>query len=186
MTIKPLGKKVTAEELDKVLAGIKKGSRFIGPTAGVPNGVVLHNTYHPNLSRVEGYLRSRKYTPEQLIDNWWVNYIRMKWFSGPHIFVFPVGIYIACPLDHRGTHSPTFNRDKWGIEMIGDYETEQIPFTIKDLTAQAAACFFRHLGVQPDERNLKFHREDPRTDHKCPGKNVLDKGMWINLIKEKL
>jgi hypothetical protein len=71
--------------------------------------------------------------------------------------------------------------------MVGEYDKEQLPYTIKKLTIDALTCLFRHLGVQATEETLKFHGEDPRTSHKgCPGKNARNKLMWITEINKEL
>jgi hypothetical protein len=195
MTIEPIKKKVTPAELDKVLVGIPRGKPFVD--GRVPQGVILHNTWLPNLAMVEDYIAGKnthgknpklsKISEGQLIDNWWVSYKRMHWYSGPHLFIFPTGIFIATPLHIRGTHSPSFNSSHYGVEMVGEYDKEQLPYTIKKLTIDALTCLFRHLGVQATEETLKFHGEDPRTSHKgCPGKNARNKLMWITEINKEL
>lgn len=195
MTIEPLKKKVTPAELDKILSEIPRGKPFID--GRVPQGVILHNTWLPGLKMVEDYLAGKnvngknpklsKISEGQLIDNWWVSYKRMGWHSGPHLFIFPTGIFIATPPHIRGTHSPSFNSSYYGVEMVGEYDTEELPYTIKKLTIDALACLFRHLGVQATPETLKFHGEDPRTTHHgCPGKNARDKVMWMTEINKEL
>jgi hypothetical protein len=134
---------------------------------------------------VNKYLSEKRWTEKQLIDNWWVSYKEKGWYSGPHLFIFPTGIYVATSLTIRGTHSPTFNKNMFGVEMIGDYEHEELPDEIKNLTASAISVLYSFMGLLPTEVNLRFHFEDPRTTHPCPGKNVRDKGMWLNLIKSQ-
>jgi hypothetical protein len=185
MTIEPIKKKVSPEEITKMV----KASPWKA------KGVVLHNTWLPGLKMVEDYLagsnrngknpKLKKYTEGQLIDNWWVSYKRMKWAAGPHLFIFPTGIFIATPLSMRGTHSPSFNATHYGVEMIGEYDSEELPYTIKMLTAQTLQCLFKGIGVSATNETLKFHGEDPRTSHKgCPGKNARNKNMWLTLIKD--
>jgi hypothetical protein len=187
MTIEPLKQKVSVEELRKILAGSKAKMKW------KPQGVVLHNTWLPNLAMVEDYLagtnkhgknsKLKKISEGQLIDNWWVSYKRMGWYSGPHLFIFPTGIWIASPLNDRGTHSPSFNRTRFGVEMIGEYDKELLPENIKNYTAEAIRALLDFIGVPVNATTLKFHGEDPRTSHKgCPGKNARDKSVWIKLI----
>lgn len=151
-------------------------------------GVTLHNTYFPTLAMVIDYMdknigATKEWTAEQLIDNWWVNYIHMKWVSGPHIFVFPHKIYVACPLDMRGTHSPSYNKNYWGIEVVGDYAKEKLPDQIRDMTRHVAKTMFNQLAVKASDHNFRFHGEDPRTTHKlCPGVNIGTKASWIASI----
>ncbi len=179
MTIDPLKKGYTPEEFTAYMD--KEKPKKFGTTPIV--GVTLHNTWMPDLKRVQGYLNSKKWTPEQLIDNWWVSYRKMKWYSGPHIFIFPEKIYVATPLNVRGTHSPSYNKNYWGIEIIGNYDTEILPPQMRKLAVHTAATMFKTLGVTATNINFRFHGEDPKTTHKnCPGKNIAPKSKWIEEI----
>jgi hypothetical protein len=183
MTIEPLKQKVTPAEITELV----KKSQWKA------KGVVLHNTWLPGLRMVEDYLsgknqfgknpKNKKISEGQLIDNWWVSYKRMKWAAGPHLFIFPTGIFVATPLSQRGTHSPSFNQTHYGVEMIGEYDTEELPYTIRALTANTMTALFKGMGVLATDKTLKFHGEDPRTSHKgCPGKNARNKTMWLEMI----
>jgi hypothetical protein len=190
--ISPWKKKVTREELDAVLAKINPTYPFKGPSGRVPRGVVLHNTWLPTLQMVKDYLagtnvggknsKLRKYKEEQLIDNWYVSYRKQGWYSGPHFFIFPTGIWIANPLDTRGTHSPSWNGSHYGVEVIGDYSKEVLPPDMQGHVLDCLKSLYKHLGVKANKVNFKFHGEDPKTSHKdCPGKN-LRSIKWIELI----
>lgn len=146
--------------------------------------VTIHNTYMPNLHMVDNYLATKKWTEAQLIDNWWQNYIRMKWFGGPHLFIFRDKIWVANPLTLHGTHSPSFNRDHFGVEMIGDYDLEILPDSLRHNAVHAMACLLNKIGKHANDRTVRFHGEDPATTHKhCPGKNVGPKAGWIAAIE---
>lgn len=151
-------------------------------------GCILHNTYLPDLKMVNNYLETKKWTAPQLIDNWWVSYQRMKWRSGPHLFIFPNDlIYIATRLDERGTHSPSYNKAYWGVEVIGDYSHEILPENMKQLTIHAMAVLYKTLGKTVTDKNFHFHGEDPKTSHKgCPGKNIGTKQQWMNDVNADL
>lgn len=152
-----------------------------------PRGVVLHNTAMPSLKMVEGYINSKRWTFEQLIDNWWVRYIKSGWYSGPHLFIMPDKVWVATPLWVRGTHSPSYNATMWGIELVGDFSTEALPSALRDNAVHAMACLFGMLGQEPTATNFRFHGEDPRTTHKgCPGKNVHPKADWDKAIEAKM
>lgn len=182
MTNTPLKLSFTPAEFAVYVEKLKP-SKFID--TGVPiEGATLHNTWMPDLKRVQGYLDTKKWTAEQLIDNWWVSYRKMKWRSGPHIFIFPNGkIYVATDLLMRGTHSPSYNRARWGIEIIGDYDKEILPDDMRALTIHAFAVLFFALGIKATANNFAFHGEDPKTSHKaCPGKNIGTKTKWISDI----
>ena len=187
MTIQPLKLKLSKKEFTDYV-------QKVDYKQWKPIGCVMHNTYRPDLAMVDDYVAGKNLNGKndglktwpmpQLIDNWWQNYIRMKWNAGPHLFIYRDGIYVATPLDHRGTHSPSYNGAYYGVELIGDYERETLPDDIKYNTIHALKVLFQHLKMTPTELTLKFHREDPKTTHKCPGKNFPDKQQWLNWIKE--
>lgn len=185
MTIKPVKKAFTPWEFQVYCKDFAKIQR-----SWKPSGVVLHNTAIPNLAKVQSYLDKSQWTFPQLIDNWWVRYIKLGWPSGPHLFVMPDKIWLATPLDVRGTHSPSFNKDYWGIEVVGDFSTEVMSKEHRLTTLSAIKSLYSILGTKPTDKSFRFHGEDPRTSHKgCPGKNIHPKSGWIaelmNSYKEK-
>lgn len=182
MTIAPLKLGFTQPEFAEYVKSVAgKYSSF------KPIGCVLHNTYLPNLAKVDYYLNNNKWTQAQLVDNWWQSYIRMGWYSGPHLFIFRDKIFVGCPLWERGTHSPSYNSSYFGIEMIGDYSTEILPDDIKSNATFAIASLFKFKIKMPAKAwTFRYHGEDPRTSHKgCPGKNVGLKTDWITNINDK-
>lgn len=180
MTVNPL-------KLGFDQAGFDAYVRGLGAMQWNPIGITLHNTFFPNLQMVDDYLASGKYSEGQLVENWWTNYRRMGWFGGPHLFIFRDKIQVANPLTMHGTHSPSFNKDRFGIEMIGDYDKETMPDTIRSNSIHAAACLLHKIGKPANEKTIVFHGEDPRTTHKhCPGHNVGTKGSWITAIGAEL
>lgn len=50
----------------------------------------------------------------------------MKWSGGPHLFVADDLVWAFTPLTVPGVHSPSWNNVSWGVELVGDYSTEQI------------------------------------------------------------
>ena len=181
MTVDPLKIGFTAVEFDAYAQA--NAGRTFKDTGGVVAGCVLHNTFLPDLKMVQGYLSTKKWTQGQLIENWWTQYRQKAWRSGPHIFIFPDKIYVATPLTLRGTHSPSFNSQYWGIEIVGDYSHEILPQSMRALTVSALASLFKKLGRPATAENFRFHGEDPKTTHRlCPGKNVGPKADWIAAI----
>lgn len=179
MTVAPLKLAFTPEEFTAYVHGL-------GRMEWNPSAVTIHNTFAPNLAQVDGYLAAQKWTESQLIDNWWQSYIKMGWYSGPHLFIFRDKIWVATPLTLRGTHSPSFNKSHFGIEMIGDYSKEILPDSIRKLAVHGAAVLLNKIGVPAESKSVAFHGEDPRTTHKgCPGKNVGSKEQWISAIAAK-
>ena len=177
MTIAPLKLGFTPEAFT---AYVKTLGRLEWPA----KAVTIHNTFMPNLKMVDDYIAAKKWTPEQLIENWWTMYRQKGWYSGPHIFVFRDKIYVASPLTLRGTHSPSFNKDHFGIELLGDYSKEILPDSIRSMGAHAAAVLLNKIGAHANMKTVKFHGDDPKTTHRgCPGKNVGTKADWIAAIE---
>ena len=183
MTDSPLKLGFTATEFEAYVDAV------VGPRmkAWRPRGVVLHNTYLPDLKMFEGYIASGKWTAPQLVENWWTRYRQLGWRSGPHLFVARDKIWLGSALWTRGTHSPSFNWTHWAVELIGDYDKEVLPPELRANAEHACACLFAMLGRAPNFESFRFHGEDPRTTHKhCPGKNVGPKGAWIAAIEEEM
>ena len=132
--------------------------------------VVLHNTGAPSLAqRPLGLTR-------QHLANLEAYYRGQKWSSGPHLFVDDRQAWVFTPLTTPGVHSPSWNGTALGVEMLGDFESE--PFdsgrgaAVRELAVDALAVLCGRLNLDP-KTALRLHREDPKTTHKCPGKNVV-------------
>lgn len=67
----------------------------------------------------------------------------------------------------------------WGVEMVGDYSVEAFDHRVRDNTVSALATLHALLNINP--ATLRLHKEDSKTRHDCPGKNV-DKADMINRI----
>lgn len=149
-----------------------------------PIGVTLHTTFLPSLAKVDDYLASKKWTQAQLVDNWWVTYKKNKWASGPHLFAFRDKVIVGTPLTMRGTHSPSFNRNRYGLELVGDYTKETLPPDIRANAVNAIASLYKFIiKTKPSAESFVYHGEDPRTTHKsCPGKMVGTKAEWLTEI----
>jgi hypothetical protein len=135
-----------------------------------PQFVVLHNTSVPSLAqRPDGFTKQHIKNLEGYYRD------EMKWSSGPNLFVDDHQIWVLSPLTAPGTHSPSWNAVSWGVEMLGEYESE--PFNSgRGLHVQyytVAALATLHAAAGLDSHSLRFHKEDPKTTHKeCPGRNV--------------
>jgi hypothetical protein len=131
-----------------------------------PQFVVLHNTWSPRLKdwhKVPGEQRMRNLERYYRDDQ--------HWSAGPHLFVADDLIWAFTPLITSGVHSPSWNAMSWGVEMVGDYETEPFAPKVRDLTNDALAILHSWRGLNPD--TIRLHKEDPKTTHKtCPGKHV--------------
>lgn len=139
-------------------------------TAWRPKFIVLHNTDEPNLSQ-----RPNGFTTEHMQN--FVSYYRDKkgWSAGPHLFVDDKKIWVFCPLTTSGVHSPSWNIDGLGVEMLGNYNSDKFDvgrgLNVQKNTIAAIASLSAVLGLDPTL--MKLHKEDKRTTHDdCPGKNV--------------
>ena len=152
------------------------------PATTWASGMVLHNTAAPNLgqwtqqNRAQRILNLERYFRDE-----------RGWPSAPHAFVdqFPDGIWAFTPFTEKGTHSPSWNGTRLGIEMIGDYSTDDDDagpgLVVKKNTVALFAMLHTRYGWNPE--TIKLHKEDPRTTHDCPGKDI-DKAEFINLVQE--
>jgi len=175
MAWKPIvGKSFTPDQFEKYVATLKFN-------LWRPRFVVVHNTSAPDLKKWnEWQTRKPAITDEKWAQNL-VGYYRdvQKWSAGPHLFVTPKGILVFSPLTGPGVHSPAWNSISWGIETVGEFQTEPFIGPIKDNLVAALAILHSAAGLQPlpyerGVRGLHFHKEDPKTTHKtCPGKNMV-------------
>jgi hypothetical protein len=92
------------------------------------------------------------------------------WSAGPHLFVADDLIWAFPPLTTSGVHSPSWNSMSWGVEMVGDYNVEPFEAAVRGNALSVLATLHALLGLDP--HTLRFHKEDPKTTHDCPGKNV--------------
>ena len=133
-----------------------------------PEFIAIHNTAVPSLAqRPNGFSR-------QHITNLAGYYQGLGWRAGPHLFIDDHQIWVFTPLTTTGRHSPSWNNLALGFEMLGDYASE--PFTsgrglaVRRNAIAATATVSRRLGLNP--KTIRLHKEDPATNHDCPGKNV--------------
>ncbi len=134
-----------------------------------PSFIVLHNTATPSLAQRPNGLT------QQHIQNLEAFYRDTQgWKAGPHLFVDDRQIWVFTPLTVSGTHSPSWNKVAFGVEMLGDYELEAFDsgrgLQVRKNAVAALATLSAVLGI--DGNTMRIHREDPLTTHACPGKNV--------------
>jgi hypothetical protein len=144
-----------------------------------PQFVVVHNTFIPKLSdwhSVPGAQRMRGLQ----------TYYRdtQHWSAGPHLFVADDLIWAFTPLNTSGIHSPSWNHISWGVELVGDYDTEPFGDAVQQNAVVALAGLHELAGLDPN--SLRLHKEDPLTTHtRCPGANV-DKEGLIQQIADQM
>lgn len=131
--------------------------------AWFPHFVVVHNTQIPTLAQWKG-----KRNIDALVE-----YYRDEqgWSAGPHLFIEPAGIWIFTPLSTPGVHSPSWNALSWGVEIVGDFDREELSEAHGELVVAALATLHDKMGWL--ESNIRLHKDDPATTHtSCPGKNI--------------
>jgi N-acetylmuramoyl-L-alanine amidase CwlA len=139
-------------------------------TTWKPSFLVLHNTADPSLADVPNGFTSHN------MDGF-VSYYRdnQHWSAGPHLFCDDHQIWVFTPLTRPGVHSPSWNRVALGCEMLGDFATEDFAsgrgLAVRQNAESAIAILCHALGWPAS--NFRLHKEDPKTTHVCPGKNVV-------------
>lgn len=133
-------------------------------------GVTMHHAAAPSLAQ-----RPNGLEPQHL-RNMRDHYRGLGWSRGPHLFVDDDQVWGMSPLEERGIHAVSFNRTHLGIEVLGNYDTED-PSTGRGLAcwktaARVAAAILAHTGW-PVETAINAHRDDPQTSKSCPGSRVV-------------
>lgn len=145
-----------------------------------PSGMALHNTKAPTLAQWNAQNAAQRI---KNLENYFKN-VR-GWSSGPHAFVDDNLVWLFTPFTTQGTHSPSWNGTRIGIEMVGDFSVEDDDtgrgLKVKKNTVALFALLHQKLGLDPE--TIKLHNEDPRTDHDCPGKDI-DKAEFISLVQQ--
>jgi hypothetical protein len=130
-----------------------------------PQFVVLHNTALPKLYEWHSI------SGDQRMKNLEAFYKNVQqWSAGPHLFIADDLIWVFTPLTVSGVHSPSWNSMSWGVEMVGDYNVEPFSDQVRDNAVSALGTLHGLLGLDP--YTLRLHKEDPKTTHDCPGRNV--------------
>ena len=146
-----------------------------------PRFVVVHNTSAPDLKTYAGY-QNRKVpvTDEQWMQNLQGYYRdQMHWQAGPHLFVTPRSICAFTPLNVPGTHTPSWNSISWGVETVGEFESDPFDNGVRDNLVGALGVLHSKAGLSPlpyqlGVRGLHFHKEDRATTHRsCPGRHMV-------------
>lgn len=130
-----------------------------------PSFLVLHNTGIPRFDEWHDVTGDRRMAG---LANYYQH--DQGWSGGPHLFIADDLIWTGTPLNVPGVHSPSWNDEAWGVELVGDYDTEPFGDAVKRNGLEAMAALHRLAGWA--EPRIRLHREDPLTDHHCPGDNV--------------
>jgi len=145
---------------------------------GWASGVCLHHTASPSLEQ-----RPRGFTIQHMrnLENFYKN--ELGWSAGPHLFIDDDQIFGLSSLEEKGVHARSFNATHIGIEVLGDYDSED-PLSGRGLqcwetAAKATSILLDALGKS--ENAVAFHREDPKTSKTCPGEKVT-KSWFLSLL----
>ena len=162
----PLG--FTPEEFKTYVAGLRWKT-------WKPQFLTLHNTAEPNLAqwthsglgKVAGLRRIQNLNHYYKVEE--------GWHSGPHLFIAPDLIWVACDLTANGVHASCYNSVSIGVEMVGDFSREAFDSgdgaKVRDNAVAALAILHKALKIDP--RTLHFHKECLKDHHDCPGRNVV-------------
>jgi hypothetical protein len=175
MSIPFIGKRMSRSEFAAYLKTLQFNSGF------KPEFVTLHHTASPSLAqRPSGFSAQHL---KNLLD-YYQN--QLGWNGAPHVFIDDQndGIIVFQRMDRRGVHAVSFNKNSWGVEMLGDFDSES--FTsgrgakVRQNSLVALDIMCKALKASPD--SIKFHRDDPKTSKTCPGRNVT-KSDIVNGVK---
>jgi hypothetical protein len=162
----PLG--FTREEFKTYVAGLRW-------KAWRPQFLTLHNTAEPNLAQWMHFGLGKDAGLRRIKNLNHYYGVEKGWSSGPHIFVAPNLIWIACDLTSHGVHASCYNSVSIGVEMVGDYAHDVFDSgdgaKVRDNAIAALAIL--HKAQKIDPRTLHFHKECLKDHHDCPGKNVV-------------
>jgi hypothetical protein len=136
-----------------------------------PKGVTIHHTSDPSLlTRPSGFTQQHMYNLEDFYKN------TRGWSAGPHLFIDQNGIWVFSSLRRRGVHAKSFNLTHWGVEMLGDYDSETPNPKVLFNTYSATSTLLKKINRSP--ASVNFHRDDPKTSKTCPG-NKIQKSWFI-------
>lgn len=138
--------------------------------------VCLHYTASPSLSdRPDGLstqhvINLRDYYADEC-----------GWPCGPHLFVDDHKVHGMSPLEKPGRHASSFNKFAFGIEVLGEYDSED-PLIGRGLACwqnatAATRMLLEWIGQPANSATVLFHREGPKTKKTCPGRKV--KKEWV-------
>lgn len=159
-----------------------------------PRFVTMHHTGGPSLATWRTYAHGNRKVP--ITDAQWMRNLagyyggELGWTAGPHFFFTPDNFCVLSLPEKRGVHAVSFNPTSWGVECVGDFDSEAFAPDLANRYAEGLACLHVALGISPDPyvfnvRGLHFHRDDPKTSKTCPGRHV-DKASMVALIKAKM
>jgi hypothetical protein len=162
-TLPIVGVGFSAEDFARYLTGLRDDGMSWSPT-----GVTIHHTASPSLA-----MRPNGFETQHMrnLRSW---YLSLGWSRGPHLFVDDHLIWVFSPLTARGVHAVSFNATHFGIEMLGNFDSED-PLSgrgarVLDLSRRATAALCERFEISTGRIN--GHRDDPKSSKTCPGRKV--------------
>lgn len=171
-----------------------------------PSMIVWHNTAAPSLAQWEKSAIADRAAGRKpgitRIGNLETFFREDNHWSGcPHLFIDEDLIWVMNPLTAPGVHTPSWNSISLGIEMVGDFATEDddhgAGLRVKQNTIYATAVLCEAFGIPVvsgeiiSKRPLKWsgniflHKQDPATEHDCPGEHIaVDKEKMILAVQD--
>lgn len=133
--------------------------------------ITLHHTASPSLEQ-----RPLGFTAQHIRNIQHYYQRTLGWTKGPHFFIDEDQIWGMTPPTMQGIHAKSFNSSSIGIEVLGNYDSED-PNSARgklcwQTTALASKILLDWIGVSPNPRTVLFHRDDPKTSKTCPGTKV--------------
>jgi peptidoglycan hydrolase-like protein with peptidoglycan-binding domain len=164
------GKAYTPSDFDAYVKNVK----WVG---WKPSLIVIHHCAEPNLAqRPHGF----EYQHMLNIKDF---YKSKGWSAGPHLFIDDDQIWTFSPLTAKGIHAVSFNSTGIGIEMLGDYDSENPKegrgWDVIQTTVKAVKSLMKYLGL--NKSCVRFHRDDPKTSKTCPGTKI-SKEWFLSLL----
>lgn len=148
-----------------------------------PSGITLHNTAAPTL---EQWAESGPKHDARIrnLESYYEG--ELGWHAGPHWFISRSFInWFSNPL-LPGVHSRCFNSTRFGIEMVGDYNTEEFNSgdgaQVRDNAVFWIAALNNRFGFKAED--LTFHVECKQDNHDCPGRKVVKADVIARVVAE--
>jgi hypothetical protein len=106
------------------------------------------------------------------------------------VLLYPENFLRALTSDNAWHACKIFQCHSWGVECVGDFDSEKFEGPYCDRYAEGLAALHLAAGLQLTHfkkavRGLHFHRDDPLTSKTCPGKNV-SKPALIKLVQASI
>lgn len=146
--------------------------------------ITIHHTGSPNLAqRPKGWTIQHMRNLQHFYQN------EKGWKTGPHLFTDEDQVFGLTPLTMPGTHAVSFNRTSIGIEMLGDYDTENPHqgrgLEVLENTAKITGLLLQKIKLPANERTILFHRDDPQTTKTCPGQQI-NKAAFVQMVQNRM